>query len=50
MELMTELVKRGARTHGKKLLLIERLQFYDSNDDFRRSVVQIPDLIPMLNW
>jgi hypothetical protein len=47
-QLKTSLSERGAKTTGRKAELIERLDAYDRNDDFRGSVViQIPDMVPM---
>jgi hypothetical protein len=45
------LSERGAKTTGRKAELIERLQAYDCNEDFRGTIViQLPEVIPMPEW
>ncbi|XP_050388704.1 uncharacterized protein LOC126807882 [Patella vulgata] len=42
-KLKDELAKRGARTTGRKEALIERLDAYDKNDNFRNPVIHLPE-------
>jgi hypothetical protein len=46
--LKKELVSRGAKLTGRKAELIDRLEAYDRNDDFRGApVIQLPESLPM---
>jgi hypothetical protein len=45
------LSERGAKTTGRKAELIERLQAFDRNYNFRGTIViQLPEVIPMPEW
>jgi hypothetical protein len=46
-QLKAELVLRQGRLTGRKSELIERLESYDKNDDFRDTVIQLPESLPM---
>jgi hypothetical protein len=46
--LKTALSDRRAKTSGRKAELIERLESYDRNDDFRgTTTIQLPESVPM---
>jgi len=49
--LKNELSTRGAKVTGRKAELIERLEAYDRNDDFRgQQTIFIPEATPMPNF
>jgi hypothetical protein len=51
VELRRECRDRGARTTGRKAELLERLESYDRNDDFRGfGQVVLPETDPMPEW
>ncbi|CAH1789676.1 unnamed protein product, partial [Owenia fusiformis] len=49
-KLKLELQKRGARTQGRKEVLIQRLEYYDQNENFRAPAVIMEDTIPIEKW
>jgi len=49
--LKNELSTRGAKVTGRKAELIERLEAYERNDDFRgQQTIFIPEATPMPNF
>ncbi|XP_069105994.1 uncharacterized protein [Argopecten irradians] len=48
--LKLELAKRGAVLRGRKADLIERLEAYDRNKNFRDDVVLLPTPSPLPDW
>ncbi|XP_046577422.1 uncharacterized protein LOC124285270 [Haliotis rubra] len=42
-KLKQELIRRQAATTGRKTDLVERLKAYDRNDDFRGTVIHLPE-------
>jgi hypothetical protein len=48
--LKKELAARGAKLSGRKAELIDRLEAYDRNDDFRGAAVIQPESHPMPNF
>ena len=52
IKLKVELAKRGARTTGTKLVLVERLRAYDRNHDFSsvNTFQDLPEELPMPDW
>lgn len=49
-QLKRELSARGARVSGRKGELIQRLEDYDKNDDFRGPSIPVPESSPMPAW
>jgi SAP domain len=50
-QLKIELEKRGAKVSGRKKELVERLEAYEKNCDFKyNSIVELPSSNPMPNW
>ena len=49
-ELKRELALLGAKTTGRKKDLIERLEYYDRNNNFQTNDAILPESLPMPDW